>query len=58
MLLTDFFRCIYTVVRTQAYHCRLRRKHKELDYDGGDSPAIIAPLFDAPMDSLLRTTSS
>ena len=37
----------------QAYHCRLRRRHKELDYDGGDSPAVLAPLFKVPMDELL-----
>jgi hypothetical protein len=24
-----------------SYHCRLRRKHQELDYDGGDSSAIL-----------------
>jgi hypothetical protein len=40
-----------------AYHCRLRRKHKELDYDGGNSPAVLAPLFTAPMDSLLLPTN-
>ena len=37
----------------QAYHCRLRRIHKQLDYDGGDSPSILAPLLLAPMDTLL-----
>lgn len=36
-----------------AYHCRLRRKHPELDYDGGNSPAILQPLFSLPMDELL-----
>jgi hypothetical protein len=36
-----------------AYHCRLRRKHKELDYDGSNSPAILAPLFLVPMNELL-----
>jgi hypothetical protein len=36
-----------------AYHCRLRRKHKELDYDGGNSPAILEPLFSVPMNELV-----
>lgn len=36
-----------------AYHCRLRRRHKELDYDGGDSASFLAPFFTAPMDSLV-----
>ena len=35
-----------------AYHCRLRRKHKDLDYDGGDSPTVLSPLLLAPMESL------
>jgi hypothetical protein len=36
-----------------AYHCRLRRRHKDIDYDGGNSLAILAPLYSAPMESLL-----
>jgi hypothetical protein len=36
-----------------AYHCRLRRKHKDLDHDGGNSPAMLSALFVAPMDSLI-----
>jgi hypothetical protein len=36
-----------------AYHCRLRRKHKTLDYDGTDSAGVIAPLFQVPMEELL-----
>ena len=36
-----------------AYHCRLRRKHKEMDYDGGNSPAVLAPLFDEALESLI-----
>ena len=36
-----------------AYHCRLRRKHKELDHDGGNSPALLAPLFLESMEDLL-----
>jgi hypothetical protein len=36
-----------------AYHCRLRRKHKEMDYDGGDSPSILAPLFDENLENLI-----
>ncbi|CAB9521662.1 expressed unknown protein [Seminavis robusta] len=36
-----------------AYHCRLRRKHKELDYDGGDSPAELSPLLMYPLEELL-----
>lgn len=38
-----------------AYHCRLRRKHKGLDYDGGNSPAVLAPLFQEPLADLLLT---
>jgi hypothetical protein len=38
-----------------AYHCRLRRKHKDLDYDGSNSPSILAPLFQESMDSLLKS---
>ena len=37
-----------------AYHCRLRRKHKELDHDGGNSPALLAPLFLEPLDDLIK----
>lgn len=36
-----------------AYHCRLRRKHKELDHDGSNSPAELAPLLLIPMEDLL-----
>lgn len=36
-----------------AYHCRLRRKHKELDHDGSDSPGVLAPLFKVPMEDLV-----
>merc|ERR1712238_98823 len=36
-----------------AYHCRLRRKHVDLDYDGGgDSAAILVPFFDASIEEL------
>ena len=38
---------------SQAYHCRLRRKHKELDHDGSNSPAELAPLLLVPMEELL-----
>lgn len=38
-----------------AYHCRLRRKHKALDYDGGDSPGALAPLFQEPLADLILT---
>lgn len=38
-----------------AYHCRLRRKHKEMDHDGGNSLAVISSLLVAPMESLLST---
>jgi hypothetical protein len=41
-----------------AYHCRLRRKHKELDYDGGNSPAVLEPLFSVPMNELVLKSSS
>jgi hypothetical protein len=37
-----------------AYHCRLRRKHQEPDYDGvGDSTATVRPLFLVPLESLI-----
>lgn len=44
---------LYCDMYSQAYHCRLRRKHKDLDYDGGNSPAVLAPLFDEPLDRLI-----
>lgn len=37
-----------------AYHCRLRRKHKELDHDGGNSPVLLAPLFLEPLEDLIH----
>ena len=40
-----------------AYHCRLRRKHKDLDYDGGNSPSILAPLFNEALESLILKPS-
>jgi hypothetical protein len=36
-----------------SYHCRLRRKHKDVDYDGGDSWSKLAPYFDMPMAELV-----
>ena len=36
-----------------AYHCRLRRRHNEPDYDGEDSFAVWAPLFKLPMEALV-----
>lgn len=41
-----------------AYHCRLRRKHKDLDYDGGNSPSVLAPLFDEALESLILKKSN
>jgi len=38
-----------------AYHCRLRRKHKDPDYDGGDSAGVLAPFFEEPLEDLLVT---
>ena len=29
----------------QVYHCRLRRRHKEADYDGGNSVEKLQPFF-------------
>jgi hypothetical protein len=40
-----------------AYHCRLRRKHKDTDHDGGDSPVVLSSLLLAPMESLLPGVS-
>ncbi|GKY95283.1 hypothetical protein MPSEU_000490300 [Mayamaea pseudoterrestris] len=36
-----------------AYHCRLRRTHKEADHDGGNSFVVLSTLLLAPMESLL-----
>jgi hypothetical protein len=35
------------------YHCRLRRRHDDPDFDGGKSAALLANFFKAPMSSLL-----
>ena len=37
--------CILPVHQSylQTYHCRLRRRHMELDFDGGDSIEILKP---------------
>ena len=36
-----------------AYHCRLKRRHKEQDYDGRNSYIILDPLLQAPLETLL-----
>ena len=36
-----------------AYHCRLRRRHFDSDFDGGDSMGELKPLFDLPLNELL-----
>jgi hypothetical protein len=36
-----------------SYHCRLRRKHKDADCDGGDSWSKLAPYFNVPMAELV-----
>jgi len=36
-----------------SYHCRLRRKHQELDFDGGNSADVLRPLFALPIENLL-----
>ena len=36
-----------------AFHCRIRRKHKDGDFDGGDSSSELQPFFTAPMESLV-----
>lgn len=36
-----------------AYHCRLKRKHKDADHDGGDSLSLLTPLFEEPVESLI-----
>ncbi len=36
-----------------AYHCRLRRKHQDLDFDGGNSADVLKPLFKLPIEDLL-----
>lgn len=35
------------------YHCRLRRKHKDLDFDGTNSTAMLEPLFEEPLELLV-----
>jgi len=35
-----------------AYHCRLRRRHLENDFDGGDSAKELRILFELPLDEL------
>jgi hypothetical protein len=37
-----------------AYHCRLKRKHDDLDHDGGSSYSILAPLFQSPLEDLYQ----
>ena len=37
-----------------AYHCRLKRKHDEDDWDGGSSQLQLKPLFDMPLEELLE----
>jgi hypothetical protein len=36
-----------------SFHCRLRRKHHDLDYDGGNGADVLKPLFEMPLDDLL-----
>eukprot|EP00557_Chaetoceros_sp_GSL56_P004974 CAMPEP_0176495564 /NCGR_PEP_ID=MMETSP0200_2-20121128/10723_1 /TAXON_ID=947934 /ORGANISM="Chaetoceros sp., Strain GSL56" /LENGTH=908 /DNA_ID=CAMNT_0017893449 /DNA_START=153 /DNA_END=2879 /DNA_ORIENTATION=- len=40
-----------------AYHCRLKRRHDDLDYDGGNSCSILAPLFLAPLEDLYQVNN-
>eukprot|EP00977_Amphora_coffeiformis_P002741 scaffold521_cov167-Amphora_coffeaeformis.AAC.32 len=35
-----------------SYHCRLRRKHKDVDYDGGTSWDVLTELQSKPLESL------
>ena len=34
-----------------AYHCRLRRKHKEMDHDGGNSVAKLEKIIESKTKS-------
>lgn len=36
-----------------AYHCRLRRRHLENDFDDGESAKELRPLFELPLDELM-----
>mmetsp|Transcript_26610 Transcript_26610/g.73434 ORF Transcript_26610/g.73434 Transcript_26610/m.73434 type:complete len:687 (-) Transcript_26610:91-2151(-) len=36
-----------------AYHCRLRRRHFDDDFDGGGSAQELKPLFEMPIEDLL-----
>ena len=40
-----------------SYHCRLRRKHKDEDYDGGTSWAVLVDLQSKPLESLAPSAS-
>jgi hypothetical protein len=40
-----------------AYHCRLRRKHKNSDFDGGESSNILEPFFEMPVENLILVRS-
>jgi hypothetical protein len=35
------------------YHCRIRRRHKEADFDGGATASVLEPFEVAPLESLL-----
>lgn len=35
------------------YHCRIRRRHKEEDFDGGSSFNTLDPYLEVPLESLL-----
>lgn len=35
-----------------SYHCRLRRKHQEVDFDGGSSFTVLKDLLSQPIESL------
>lgn len=37
------------------YHCRIRRRHKEADFDGGATASVLDPFEVAPLESLLVT---
>jgi hypothetical protein len=51
---TDFCLPLIPRLLSQSYHCRVRRQHKDADYDGGNSPEILTPLFSAPLDTLIK----
>lgn len=48
-------RCNYN--KRGAFYCRLQRKHRHLDYDGGDSASVLSPFFHMTLEELIPNIS-